>query len=147
MIRCTWKERMLPEIDAIVETAEGVADKAGLENYLKKFLAHYAKYRFFYTERTTLFYNDNEMEELYAETAAKEKDALEAVLNRWAGEGKAELDKDAAKILAADSMILLEALAADNKNAGEVEEGDKEFQAYADKACGHIMAVLGAYLK
>ncbi len=44
-------------------------------------------------------------------------------------------------------MILLEALAADNKNAGEVEEGDKEFQAYADKACGHIMAVLGAYLK
>ena len=49
--------------------------------------------------------------------------------------------------LAADSMILLEALAADNKNAGEVEEGDKEFQAYADKACGHIMAVLGAYLK
>ena len=30
VIRCTWKERMLPEIDAIVETAEGVADKAGL---------------------------------------------------------------------------------------------------------------------
>ena len=65
----------------------------------KEIMAHYAKYRFFYTERTTLFYNDNEMEELYAETAAKEKDALEAVLNRWAGEGKAELDKDAAKIL------------------------------------------------
>lgn len=147
VIRCTWKERMLPEITAILETAENVADKAELEGYLKKFLAHYAKYRFFYTERTTLFYNDNEMEELYAETAAQEKEALEAVLNRWAEAGKAAVDKDAAKILAEDSMILLEALAADNKNAGEVEEGDKEFQAYSDKACSYVMTVLGAYLK
>lgn len=147
VIRCTWKERMLPEIADILETAESVEERADLEDYLKKFLAHYAKYRFFYTERTTLFYNDNEMEELYAETAAQEKDALEAVLNRWAGAGRADLDKDTAGILAADIMILLEALAADNKNAGEVEEGDKEFQAYADKACGYVMAVLGAYLK
>lgn len=147
VIRCTWKERMLPEIADILETAESVEERADLEDYLKKFLAHYAKYRFFYTERTTLFYNDNEMEELYAETAAQEKDALEAVLNRWAGAGRADLDKDTAGILAADIMILLEALAADNKNAGEVEEGDKEFQAYADKACGYVMAVVGAYLK
>ena len=44
-------------------------------------------------------------------------------------------------------MILLEALAADNKNAGEVEEGDKEFQAYADKALSYVMAALGAHLK
>ena len=40
-------------------------------------------------------------------------------------------------------MILLEALAADNKNAGEVEEGDKEFQTYADKALSYVMAALG----
>lgn len=147
VIRCTWKERMLPEIEEILETAADVADKADLEEYLKKFLAHYAKYRFFYTERTTLFYNDNEMEALYEETAAKEKEALEAVLNRWAGAGKADLNKDAAKALAESSMILLEALAADNKNAGEVEEGDKEFQAYADKASGSVLTILGAYLK
>lgn len=146
VIRCTWKERMLPEITEILETAAAVADQEGLEEYLKKFLAHYAKYRFFYTERTTLFYNDNEMEELYSETAAQEKEVLEAVLNRWAEEGRAKLDKDAAKVLAADSMILLEALAADNKIAGEVEEGNKEFQAYADKACSYVMAVLEASL-
>ena len=44
-------------------------------------------------------------------------------------------------------MILLEALAADNKIAGEVEEGDKEFQAYADKALSYVMAALEAHLK
>lgn len=116
VIRCTWKERMVPEITEILETAEEINDKKDLEQYLKKFLAHYAKFRFFYTERTTMFYNDDEMEDLYVETAAQEKETLEA-------------------------------LAADNKNAGEVEEGDKEFQAYADKALSYVMAALGAHLK
>lgn len=147
VIRCIWKERMLPEITAILKTAEDVADKAALEGYLKKFLAHYARYRFFYTERTTLFYNDIEMENMYAETAAQERESLETVLNRWADAGKADLSRTAAATLAESSLILLEALAADNKNAGEVEEGDKEFQAYADKACGYVMNGLGAYLK
>ena len=147
VIRFIWKERMLPELTEILETAEAVSDQAGLEEYLTKFLVHYAKYRFFYTERTTLFYNDPEMEALYSETAAQEKEALEAVLNRWADEGRAQLDKDAAKVLAGDSMILLEALAADNKNAGDVEEGDKDFQEYAERVCGCVMAVLKAYLK
>ena len=139
VIRCTWKERMVPEITEILETAEKIDDKKDLEQYLKKFLAHYAKFRFFYTERTTMFYNDDEMEDLYVETAAQEKETLEAVFNRWAGEGKADFSKEDAK--------LLEALAADNKNAGEVEEGDKEFQAYADKAVSYVMAALGAHLK
>ena len=58
VIRCTWKERMVPEITEILETAEEINDKKDLEQYLKKFLAHYAKFRFFYTERTTMFYND-----------------------------------------------------------------------------------------
>lgn len=87
------------------------------------------------------------MEDLYVETAAQEKETLEAVFNRWAGEGKADFSKEDAKLLADSSMILLEALAADNKNAGEVEEGDKEFQAYADKALSYVMAALGAHLK
>ena len=125
----------------------GKLDAGDLEQYLKKFLAHYAKFRFFYTERTTMFYNDDEMEDLYVETAAQEKETLEAVFNRWAGEGKADFSKEDAKLLADSSMILLEALAADNKNAGEVEEGDKEFQAYADKAVSYVMAALGAHLK
>ena len=138
VIRCTWKERMVPEITEILETAEEINDKKDLEQYLKKFLAHYAKFRFFYTER---------MEDLYVETAAQEKETLEAVFNRWAGEGKADFSKEDAKLLADSSMILLEALAADNKNAGEVEEGDKEFQAYADKALNYVMAALGTHLK
>ena len=79
VIRCTWKERMVPEITEILETAEEINDKKDLEQYLKKFLAHYAKFRFFYTERTTMFYNDDEMEDLYVETAAQEKETLEAV--------------------------------------------------------------------
>ena len=147
VIRCTWKERMVPEITEILETAEEINDKKDLEQYLKKFLAHYAKFRFFYTERTTMFYNDDEMEDLYVETAAQEKETLEAVFNRWAGEGKADFSKEDAKLLADSSMILLEALAADNKNAGEVEEGDKEFQTYADKALSYVMAALGTHLK
>ena len=147
VIRCTWKERMVPEITEILETAEEINDKKDLELYLKKFLVHYAKFRFFYTERTTMFYNDDEMEDLYIETAVQEKETLEAVFNRWAGEGKADFSKEDAKLLADSSMILLEALAADNKNAGEVEEGDKEFQAYADKALSYVMAALGAHLK
>ena len=60
---------------------------------------------------------------------------------------KSDLSKEDAKLLADSSMILLEALAADNKNAGEVEEGDKEFQAYADKALNYVMAALGTHLK
>ena len=138
---------MVPEITQILETAEEINDKKDLEQYLKKFLAHYAKFRFFYTERTTMFYNDDEMEDLYVETAAQEKETLEAVFNRWAGEGKADFSKEDAKLLADSSMILLEALAADNKSAGEVEERDKEFQAYADKALSYVMAALGTHLK
>ncbi len=147
LIRCIWNERMLPEITAILETAETIDDKTGLQDYLKKFLLHYAKYRFFYTERTTLFYNDDETEELYNAAAAEEKAAFEDVLNRWADEGKFVQDRDIAKVLAYDSMVLLEALAADNKTTGEIEEEDEEFQAYADRVNSAVAAVLEAYLK
>ena len=39
VIRCTWKERMVPEITEILETAEEINDKKDLEQYLKDYYA------------------------------------------------------------------------------------------------------------
>lgn len=75
-----------------------------------------------------MFYNDDEMEDLYVETAAQEKETLEAVFNRWAGEGKADFSKEDAKLLADSSMILLEALAADNKMQEKLKKEIKNFR-------------------
>ncbi len=53
VIRCTWKERMVPEITEILETAEEINDKKDLEQYLKKFLAHLCQVPF-------LLYREND---------------------------------------------------------------------------------------
>ena len=65
VIRYIWTERMKSEAEALVEKYAEIRSAADFIECIREALKHCLKYRFFYTELTTLFANDNMLIDMY----------------------------------------------------------------------------------
>ena len=105
VIRCIWEERMASVVNELLEKAETVKSAADLLDYLKEWIEYLISYRFFYTELSTLFINDEKLVELYQDTYKKMRDTFAEFVVRFGAEGHILNDDDVSKILAVQSAV------------------------------------------
>lgn len=65
IIRCIWNERMLNVINGITDKAHETKSIEDLLNNIEEWIEHIIEYRFFYSELSTLFINDESIIEMY----------------------------------------------------------------------------------
>lgn len=83
VIRCIWNERMKSEVDSLVHTANELKTSDELLDLLDECFSHFEKFRFFYTELSTLFINDNLMEKIYMEKLEEIVNCLINAYTAW----------------------------------------------------------------
>ena len=105
VIRCIWEERMASVVNELLEKAETVKSAADLLDYLKEWIEYLISYRFFYTELSTLFINDEKLVELYQDTYKKMRDTFAEFVVRFGAEGHILNDDDVSKILAVQTAV------------------------------------------
>ena len=105
VIRCIWEERMASVVNELLEKAETVKSAADLLDYLKEWMEYLINYRFFYTELSTLFINDEKLVELYQDTYKKMRDTFTDLVVRFGEEGYIINDDDVSKILSVQSAV------------------------------------------
>ncbi|MBR2620198.1 MAG: hypothetical protein IKC98_05150, partial [Firmicutes bacterium] len=105
VIRCIWEERMASVVNELLEKTENIKSAADLLDYLKDWMEYLINYRFFYTELSTLFINDEKLVELYQDTYKKMRDTFTDLVVRFGEEGYIINDDDVSKILAVQSAV------------------------------------------
>ncbi|MBQ3520540.1 MAG: TetR/AcrR family transcriptional regulator [Firmicutes bacterium] len=105
VIRCIWEERMSSVLNELLEKADNIKSAADLLDYLKDWMEYLINYRFFYTELSTLFINDEKLVELYKDTYKKMRDTFTDLVIRFGEEGYIINDDDVSKILAVQSAV------------------------------------------
>lgn len=105
VIRCIWEERMSGILNELLKNTENIESAAELLDFLKDGLRYMIDYRFFYTEISTLFVNDEKLVETYCEVEAKMRDTFTALVVRLADEGKFISDDDAAVVLSVKAAV------------------------------------------
>ncbi len=75
VIRCIWQEKMVGEIDDLMEQYEKIENSEQLLDFFKEVIEHCIRYRFFYTEMPTLFTNDSKLMGVYAEISQRAKES------------------------------------------------------------------------
>lgn len=105
VIRCIWEEHMEGEITELIKRTEEVETASDLLDFIEAALNHMVNYRFFYTELSTLFINDESLIGIYRDTEIKIKDAFSALGCRLAAAGSLIKEQDAARAIAAQNAI------------------------------------------
>ena len=105
VIRCIWEERMSSILNELLEKTENIKSAADLLDYLKEWMEYLINYRFFYTELSTLFINDEKLVELYQDTYKKMRDTFTDLVVRFGEEGYIINDDDVSKILSLQSAV------------------------------------------
>ena len=105
VIRCIWEERMSSILNELLEKTEDIKSAADLLDYLKEWMEYLINYRFFYTELSTLFINDEKLVELYQDTYKKMRDTFTDLIVRFGEEGYIINDDDVSKILSVQSAV------------------------------------------
>lgn len=82
VIRCIWEERMADRHALLMKKTETINTPKELLEYIEECFAYMIEYRFFYTELSTLFANDEELIDVYEGTVALERDSLTALVVR-----------------------------------------------------------------
>jgi len=105
VIRCIWNERMANIVDELLDKTKEIKTAADLLDYLKEFLEYMIDYRFFYTELSTLFINDEKLVETYSDILVKTRDTFTDLVIRLSNEGKFIKNDDVTSILAVQSAV------------------------------------------
>ena len=105
VIRCIWEERMSSILNELLEKTENIKSAADLLDYLKEWMEYLINYRFFYTELSTLFINDEKLVEIYKDTYKKMRDTFTDLVIRFGEEGNIINDDDVSKILSLQSAV------------------------------------------
>lgn len=105
VIRCIWDERMSGRINELLDKTADINTAADMLDYLKECLEYMIEYRFFYTELSTLFINDEKLVEIYQDVLKKTRDKYAELVIRFSEEGKFIKNDDVSKLLAVQSAI------------------------------------------
>ena len=112
IIRSIWEERMLGEIEQLIERFGCLANYEELEDLVDTCFAHYEKYVFYYSETATLFVNDPSLKELYDKRLGGSMKNLENYLDRWIEEGiLTEMSEKIKRAFSENFIILMKAFA------------------------------------
>ena len=87
VIRCIWEERMKDALEELLEMAKRAEDAATLYSYIEASLKHMIEYKFFYTELSTLFINDEKLISMYGEMHDKCRDSIAELFVKWTEKG------------------------------------------------------------
>ncbi|MDO4485278.1 MAG: TetR/AcrR family transcriptional regulator [Bacillota bacterium] len=135
LIRCIWEERMLGEIENLVECFKNVRSYEELDNAVDVCFKHYEKFIFFYSETATLFVNDPSLKELYDEKLGGSLDKLENVLDQWYESGMIiEVPNEIKRAFTENFIILMKAF---------VYREDSDKKHYKS----NVLALIHPYLK
>lgn len=108
VIRYIWKDRMLEEIDQLISQYEKIRTARELLDFFKDTVNHCFKYRFFYTEMSTLCINDNSLIGVYSEVQNRIKDATVDMYRMLTEQNKAvEVSKENMKMIVDNGIALL----------------------------------------
>ncbi len=105
VIRCIWEERMASVLDELLDKTDEVKTAADLLDYLTETLEYTIQYRFFYTELSTLFINDEKLVEIYQDAVRKMRDKYTELVIRMGEEDKFIDNDDVTRILAVQSAV------------------------------------------
>jgi len=89
VIRCILNERMLGELNDLIDSCGKAEDAESLLSFLRSVVNHCLKFKFFYVEMPTLFVNDNSLIEINAEIIDKVKTAVRSLYGKWTADGRA----------------------------------------------------------
>lgn len=135
IIRCIWEERMLGEMQQLIERFEAVLDYDELGKIVDDCFAHYEKYIFYYSETATLFVNDPSLKDLYDERLGGSLNELESFLDRWIQDGiLIEMSERIKRAFTENFIILMKAF---------VTRDDMDKEHYKT----NVMALIHPYLK
>lgn len=108
VIRCIWQEKMVGEIDDLMEQYEKIENSEQLLDFFKEVIEHCIRYRFFYTEMPTLFTNDSKLMGVYAETSQRAKEsAVEMFRKLVEKSGIDGLSEDNVEYAAENGLLLM----------------------------------------
>ena len=108
VIRCIWQEKMVGEIDDLMEQYEKIENSEQLLDFFKEVIEHCIRYRFFYTEMPTLFTNDRKLMGVYAETSQRAKEsAVEMFRKLVEKSGIDGLSEDKVEYAAENGLLLM----------------------------------------
>lgn len=108
VIRCIWQEKMVGEIDDLMEQHEKIENSEQLLDFFKEVIEHCIRYRFFYTEMPTLFTNDSKLMGVYAETSQRAKEsAVEMFRKLVEKSGIDGLSEDKVEYAAENGLLLM----------------------------------------
>lgn len=105
VIRCIWDERMSGVLEGLLEKTDEIKTAGDILDYLKACLEYMVDYRFFYTELSTLFINDEELVEIYQDVLKNMRDKYTDLVVRLSDEGKLIKNDDVTRILAVQSAV------------------------------------------
>ena len=105
VIRCIWEERMSDVIDGLLKSTEEIKTGADIMKFMEASLQFMLDYRFFYTEISTLFVNDDKLIEIYRETDINMRDTFSALVERLGEEGKFIDHGDLERVIAVQNAV------------------------------------------
>lgn len=105
IIRCIWEERMDDKLSELLKSTDSIRTAADLLDFLERSFNYMIEYRFFYTEISTLFMNDDKLIEIYHDASINTRDTFKKLTIRLSDEGKFVKDNEVSKILAVQNAI------------------------------------------
>ena len=105
VIRCIWEERMASVLNELLKSTENIKSAADLFDFVENCLRYMIEYRFFYTELSTLFINDEELVKTYHDADVNMRNAFAALVRRLGDEGKFIDGADALKVIAVQNAV------------------------------------------
>lgn len=105
VIRCIWEERMAGVLEELLKSSENIKSAADLLDFVENCLKYMIDYRFFYTEISTLFINDEELIKIYRDADVNMRDSFAALVRRLGEEGKFIAGEDASKVIAVQNAV------------------------------------------
>lgn len=105
VIRCIWEEHMKGELEALIKQTEKIETASELLDFIEAGMNHMINYRFFYTELSTLFINDEGLVEMCRDTERKLKNAFSVLGSRLVGAGYLAKNQDAARAVGVQNGI------------------------------------------
>ena len=112
VIRCIWEERMKGELENLLEMTKKADDAKALYSCIEACIKHMIAYRFFYTELSTLFVNDEQLIVMYSGMHCKFRESIGDFFIKWTETGFAndvdyiQRDITAANCIAVASQML-----------------------------------------
>lgn len=87
VIRCIWDEHMKGDLEALLESTKKIESAAELLDFIGECLKYMIKYRFFYTELSTLFVNDESLVDIYRESERNVQNTFSALGDKFCSNG------------------------------------------------------------